>query len=278
MNPAPRDRAPWTREEHLLAFNLYWRLPFGRLHRGTREIIGLAGMLGRTPSSVAMKLGNFASLDPSLQRRGIRGLTGISKGVAEIWREFGDHPEQLAFESEQALAGRLGERIEVVAGLDERNLPPAGMERETLVRARVNQDFFRRRIVSAFDGRCCVTGLAVPELLVASHIVPWSQDAANRLNPRNGLCLNALHDRAFDRGLMWVEEGFVVRFSERLRRGSLPDDPATAWLAGFDGLPLRLPKRITPEPELLREAEGGRLDGMNLGMTGVSCGAGEAAA
>lgn len=80
----------------------------------------------------------------------------------------------------------------------------------------MNQSFFRSRILSAYDYRCCVTGLTVRPLLVASHIIPWSEDAANRLNPRNGLCLNALHDRAFDRGLMWIEPDFTIRFSPYL--------------------------------------------------------------
>jgi putative restriction endonuclease len=121
----------------------------------------------------------------------------------------------------------LGKPIEEVAGIETRDLPVEGIEREAIVRVRVNQSFFRRRIVSAYEFRCCVTGLAVPELLVASHIVPWAQDTANRLNPRNGLCLNALHDRAFDRGLMVVDDTMHVRFSPRLREKS---GEGTDWL------------------------------------------------
>jgi putative restriction endonuclease len=252
VTPATRDGAPWSREEHLLAFNLYWRLPFGRLDKGTREIIELAEVLRRTPSSVAMKLNNFASLDPALQQRGIRGLTSIAKGVAEVWREFQEQPEQLAFESEAILAKQNGRTIEESADIDDRDLPPVGIERDALIRVRVNQSFFRRRIISAYNRRCCVTGLSVPELLVASHIVPWSQDPANRLNPRNGLCLNALHDKAFDRGLMWIEDGYVVRISEKLRVDKFEKDSAMSWLRGFEGATLRLPQKFTPDPELLR--------------------------
>ncbi len=146
----------------------------------------------------------------------------------------------------------MGKPVEEVADIDTKDLPAAGLEREATVRVRVNQSFFRRRIISAYEFRCCVTGLAVRELLVASHIVPWARDAANRLNPRNGLCLNALHDRAFDRGLMWVEDGFVVRFSKRLRRAPKESEATLAWLTGFDGQPLRLPKRFSPDPQLLK--------------------------
>jgi putative restriction endonuclease len=180
-----------------------------------------------------------------------KGNTNWTRGE-HIWQEFTDHPEALAYESERLLAERLGRSIEEVAEIDTKDLPAVGIEREATVRVRVNQSFFRRRIISAYEFRCCITGLAVRELLVASHIVPWAQDAANRLNPRNGLCLNALHDRAFDRGLMWVDDGLVVHFSGRLRGAARESEATLAWLTSFDGQPLRLPKRFSPDPLLLR--------------------------
>ncbi len=56
----------WTRDQQLAVLRLYFRLPFGKLHRGNPEIVALAQALGRTPSSVSMKACNFASLDPSI--------------------------------------------------------------------------------------------------------------------------------------------------------------------------------------------------------------------
>ena len=67
----------WTRDELILAINLYCKLPFGRLHRSNPEVIHLAELIGRTPSSIAYKLVNFASLDPSLQARGIKGASNF---------------------------------------------------------------------------------------------------------------------------------------------------------------------------------------------------------
>ena len=64
---------------------LYCQLPYGRLHARTPEIIALAARLGRTPSSVAMKLVNFASLDPIQQQRGRVGLKGASAGDRAMW-------------------------------------------------------------------------------------------------------------------------------------------------------------------------------------------------
>lgn len=150
------------------------------------------------------------------------------------------------------MAQRLGKSVADYAEVETRDLPKSGIEREAIVRLRVNQSFFRRRVLSAYNDRCCITGLAVPALLTASHIVAWASDAANRLNPRNGLCLNTLHDRAFDRGLLWVDDDFIVRFSKRLRSGSLGEFGDAKWFYEFDGQRLRLPKLFRPDPSLLR--------------------------
>ena len=242
----------WTREEHLLAFNLYCQIPFGRFHNRNPVIQHLAGILGRSVNSVALKLSNFARLDPALQARGIHGMAHGAKGEVEVWDEFRANPEALAFESLRLMADRLGKSVETYADVETRDLPAAGVEREAIVRLRVNQSFFRRRVLSAYDDRCCVTGIAHKELLTASHIVPWAIDPANRLNPRNGLCLNALHDRAFDRGLMWVDDDFTIRFAPRLLSAPAKGDEPLRWMCGFQGKQLQLPEKFTPDLALLR--------------------------
>lgn len=100
-------RREWTRDELMLAMNLYCQLPFGKLHKGNPEIISLAAAIDRTPSSIAMKLCNFASLDPEHRKRGVKGLSSASKGDRAIWKEFHDDWEQLSSESE-ALREKLG--------------------------------------------------------------------------------------------------------------------------------------------------------------------------
>jgi putative restriction endonuclease len=135
-----------------------------------------------------------------------------AKGENEVWAEFEDNPEALAFESERLLAQFTGRKLEQIAEIDERELPKEGLERERMVRVRVNQHFFRATVLAAYGYKCCITEVAVPELLVASHIVPWATDAKQRMNPRNALCLNALHDRAFDRRLMFFDRDLKVRF------------------------------------------------------------------
>jgi putative restriction endonuclease len=89
------------------------------------------------------------SLDPFLQQRGIRGLEHGAKGEEEVWNEFAKNPEALTFESEKLLAEREGKSVEEVAQIETDDLPPPGKEREAIVRVRVNQKFFRRRVLSA---------------------------------------------------------------------------------------------------------------------------------
>ena len=220
----------WTREEHILAFNLYCKIPFGSIGMQNPKIIQLAKILGRKVGAVSYKLANFSRLDRDLQARGIKGMPHGAKGEEEIWHEFENNPEVLAFESERLLAQFTGHKLEEIAGVDERELPKDGLERERLVRVRVNQHFFRAAVLSAYDNKCCVTGLAVPKLLVASHITPWAVDPKQRMNPRNGLCLNALHDRAFDSGLMFIANDWTVQFSGELKSVDAIDNIGLSWL------------------------------------------------
>jgi putative restriction endonuclease len=251
--PAERDGKDWTREEHVIAFKLYNEIPFGTIHMRNPKVIELAALLGRSVGSVSYKLANFARNDPSLRERGIRGMPRGAKGEVEIWNEFSENPERLTYESTRLLAGRLGKSIEETAEIEETELPPPGREREALVRLRVSQGFFRNRVLSAYNFQCCITGLGVEALLVASHIIPWSRDPANRLNPRNGLCLNALHDRAFDRRLMWVEDGLRIRFAPELHERAGGADSTLGWLISFEGACLRLPGTFLPDAEFLRK-------------------------
>lgn len=256
----------WTREEHILAFNLYCQIPFGTIHMRNPRLREFAKLIGRSVGSVSWKLANFARFDPALRARGIRGAEHGASGEAQVWAEFSQDPEALAYESQKLMAERLRTSLVDYAEVEINDLPTSGTEREAMVQLRVKQNFFRRRVLSAYNFRCCVTGLAVPQLLVASHIVPWAEDSAVRLNPKNGLCLNALHDRAFDRGLMWIEDDFTIRISPSFLNASMGELVDAKWIASFDRAPLRLPEKFAPDLELIRRhsaksrARGGILD------------------
>ena len=81
-------RRNWTREELIVAFNLYCKIPFGRIHIRNPLIIELAKAIGRTPSALSWKLANFARLDPALRKRNIAGAGHGARAEVEIWKEF----------------------------------------------------------------------------------------------------------------------------------------------------------------------------------------------
>ena len=114
---------------------------------------------------------------------------------------------------------------------------------------RVKQDFFRRAVLGSYRGRCCISGLSETQLRIASHIVPWSEDKANRLNPRNGLCLSALHDKAFDRGLITLSDDFAVIVSSVLMARN--DAFSEQFFEPINGLIIELPERFLPDREFI---------------------------
>ncbi|MGQ1911533.1 hypothetical protein ACT3CE_17335 [Marinifilum sp. RC60d5] len=90
----------WTREQLILAFNLYCKIPFGKISKTNPQIIQLAELIGRTPSAVGLKLSNLASFDPSLQARGIKGMKHAGKGDRLIFEVFKKDREVFVFKAE----------------------------------------------------------------------------------------------------------------------------------------------------------------------------------
>ncbi len=255
---------PWSRDELIIAMNLYCKLPFGQLHSKTPIIIKVAQRLGRTPSSLAMKLVNFASLDPVQQARGIQGLRGASKADRAIWEEFFKNLEELGVESEERFQEllenaipeeyqlpRQGKSKKLIAIKTPRSQPNRSTEVEVTVKARVGQKFFRQTILSAYGFRCCITGNPIPELLVASHILPWSEYPEHRLNPHNGLCLARTQDAAFDGGLITFDENYRLVISPYLEY-FLPDETLERNFVAYRGQPMRLPEKFYPNSDFLR--------------------------
>ncbi len=241
----------WTREELILAVNLYCKLPFGRLHYRNPLIAELANLIGRTPSSVALKLVNFASLDPSLKERGIKGAQNASKLDKEIWNEFYENWSDLSFESEKQLAIKSNSSIEKMNSIDENELPQDGKTREQLVKVRVNQSFFRKAILAAYNNTCCITGIQRPELLIAGHIKPWALDEKNRLNPRNGIAINALHDKAYESGLISISPDYKIKISSELKKLN-NQNGIFDYFVKYEDKEIILPDRFLPDKEFLQ--------------------------
>jgi len=244
----------WTREELLVVLNLYEKLQFGQFHSRQPVIIEVAARMGRTPGSVAMKLSNLASLDPRLRARKIVGLEGASNLDKEIWEEFQANRELLVPASEEAMRKLFNataqDEVEITGNvgvaIQPAPSPPEGPTSSTTqVNIRRGQQYFRQVVLNAFGGRCGVTGIAVRELLVASHILPWAKYPKLRLDPQNGISLSRLHDGAFDRGLILFDENYRLRLSERLRR-HLPQIALEANFSLYEGKLLDLAPDVPP--------------------------------
>lgn len=238
----------WAEHELLVAFRLYCHTPFGKLHQRNPEIVELASRIGRTPSALAMKACNFASLDPVQRRRNIAGLGNVSNADRALWEAFLRDPDVVAANAEAAHANLAG--MESFAATDEPETPDGPSETERLVRVRRLQGFFRQTVLTSYEGRCAITDIAVPELLIASHIIPWSIRSDRRADPRNGISLNAFHDRAFDRGLITFDESWRLVISNKLKLGDMAEFQRESLL-NMEGRQLRLPIRFSPDPDAM---------------------------
>ncbi len=242
----------WTKEQVKLAFHLYCQIPFGRIHSRNPEIVDLGKVIGRTADAVAMKMSNIASLDPAITSTGRSGLGNASALDRAVWDEFHSDWERLALECQL-----LRQQFDSSYVAD---LPPegdgdlsndfTGETRQVFTAQRIKQHFFRRAVLSSYRSRCCMSGLADPRLLIASHIVPWSSDRANRLNPRNGLCLSAIHDRAFDKGLISLSDEGRVMLSEELRKRD--EDFVRTIFLPIENQTIEMPERFRPDIKFLR--------------------------
>jgi putative restriction endonuclease len=251
---------PWTYDELMIAMNLYCKLPFGHLRHGNPLVIEVARKMGRTPSSLSMKLCNLASLDPYHQARGIKGLRSSSRADREVWNEFTSDWERYGVESEerlQALLGKTTEEKPIVSKVKRTDIkqssikmpikePTGPTETVMATKARLGQRFFRESVLSSYNCRCCITGNPIPELLVASHILPWGNYPEHRLNPQNGLCLAQTQDAAFDRGLITFDEEYRLVLGPYLR-GFLPNEALERNFIAYVGKQIQMPDKFLPE-------------------------------
>lgn len=213
-----QPRKLWTRDELLVTFNLYLKLPFGQLHKNRPEVQELSQLIGRSVNSIALRLVNFAACDPILKQRGIKGMIGGHKQCKPIWDEFFNDKESLLYESEYILEKLKNSYSNAKKHVDNEDDPiQLGLDIQTLVKKRVNQFLFRKMVLSNYNYTCAISGLDIPDLLVASHIIPWSVNQKERLNPKNGICLSSLYDKAFDSGLIGIDNNLKIILSSKLK-------------------------------------------------------------
>ena len=242
----------WTREQLLLAFHFYCQTPFGKLHSKNKSVIDLAARIGRTPSALAMKCVNFASLDPTIRDSGRRGLGNTSAMDKHIWVEFHADWEGLVEECSTLLSqlqGSANQEVDNALEEDTASADFTGEVRTSLVKQRVKQSFFRKSVLSSYGHTCCISGVSDHRFLVASHIVAWKDDATIRLHPGNGLCLSALHDKAFDKHLFSLTDDYRIVLSKQLRRTK--DHLLKEVFLPTEDMQITLPEKFVPEQSFI---------------------------
>jgi len=225
----------WSKEDLMLAYNLYCKIPIECIDKNNIEIIKFAELLNKTPKEIAKRFKNFSKLDATIQT-----IENIGKEDITAWQFFNSNWEKSVNESERKIVD-LENKI--------KNFPK-GKERETIVLTRVNQTFFRIAVLTSYQNKCCITKLPFIELLNASHIIPWALDEINRLNPRNGLCLNALHDRAFDRGFITIMPDYTIKISGCINE-FLDNKSVKDYFLNYQNKKIFLPNRFLPEKAFL---------------------------
>jgi len=242
----------WTKEELIVALNLYFKLGFTNVKFTNQKVIALANIIGRTPSAIAFKLVNFARLDPELQKRGVKGMSHGSQAEEPVWNEFYGKVEKLVEVSEPLLAKFKKVPLEISANIDVYDLPREGKEREAIVKLRVNQSFFREMILSLYKNTCCITGINNPQLLVAGHISEWAKDKENRLKAGNGLCLNLLHDKAYEKGLISITPDYEIKVSSVLKKQK-KNKVIQDYFLQHENKQITVPNKYKPIKELLEK-------------------------
>ena len=230
-----------------MAFTLYQRLDASEISTSNKEVKRLAAITGRSENSVKLKLWNLSSFDPYRVAQGKRGMGHASKKDRAIWDRYLQEGDALVARGIELLNRNYHERqlLGPNASFLDIELPEGG---NVLVLAtqRVHQNFFRKSLLENYRHRCCVTGIDNDTLLIASHIKPWadSDPFEERTSPANGLLLNALHDKAFDKGLMTIDQDYHIHVSHKVKdHGALHD-----WLWAYDGRRIALPENARWRP------------------------------
>lgn len=240
---------PWIEQELLIAMNLYCSLPFGQFNSANTRIREVAAQLKRTPGSVAMKLCNLASLDKYHQGRGVVGLRGASRLDREMWERFQADWSGMAEKSEEAFETLMARARPKTATM-EFAMPGGPSEIPRTVKVRRLQTFFRNAVLANYEYQCAISGVAVPELLIASHIIPWSEDESRRADPTNGLCLNVLYDKAFDCHLITFDDEYRLVVCHALKKKDIPEFQRVNFVV-IEGSRLRMPHRFSPDAKAM---------------------------
>lgn len=238
-------RNNWNREQTIVALYAYCIVPFNKATNSNPDIIRIAPLIGRSIVALKMKIGNFGSLDPNLANRGISGLGNCSNLDEEIWNEYYGHWDVLIQDAMKILSSASGSSLyELVL--------PQGEDIVCETRVRLNQNFFRTMILSAYDDECCISGVNKRELVQACHILSWASHEDLRTNPTNGLCLNPFFHSAYDNNLVSVDADYNIHVSDSII-SSTKDTRFRKYLESLRGRQITMPTKFLPNREYLAQ-------------------------
>ncbi|WP_312076733.1 HNH endonuclease [Chryseobacterium sp.] len=249
--------AKWTRDEFLLVMNLYTKLRYGQFNYRNAEVINLAKLIGKTPGAVAFKLVHLSRQDPKHKDR-VKGLSNPGKNAIEMYNEFTNNWDEMLYQSEVLLAKYQNKNVEDIS-LNQNEIQEIkndildgkeGKYIERNVKARVNQSLFRKVVINNYSNSCTICNLNIQNLLVASHILKWSENEEHRLNPTNGLCLCNIHDRAFELGYIGIDTKYSILVSKELKQ--VKEQETFASLFGrHENKSIILPDKFYPNIDFL---------------------------
>ncbi|WP_283787020.1 HNH endonuclease [Bermanella sp. WJH001] len=118
------------------------------------------------------------------------------------------------------------------------------------VKTRLNQNLFRRMLMDIYHESCCITGLNIPQVNRASHIVSWADDPSKRLDPTNGLYLSATYDAAFDKHLISLDGDYRIIVSKEIKE-HYTSKSVNEYFLKIEGDRIKLPYKYSPDKSYL---------------------------
>lgn len=147
--------------------------------------------------------------------------------------------------------GELNARVAFgVQNQDSISAPDSAIERRyglRLVKQRLHQASFREAVITAYDGRCALSGLPEQRLLDAAHIVSDKDEGFGQPVVRNGLPLSKIHHAAFDAHLIGIDPDYRIHVSDRLLDQN--DGPLLEALKQLSGADFHMPNRTKDRPD-----------------------------
>lgn len=241
----------WNYWEVLVAFYLYWQIPYSQINNKNPLIKEYADLLNRSYGSLKAKLWNLGSHDPEIIEAGQSSLKNTGSIEKKIWASYFEKPEYTLWQAKKVIDHlKISQNCNSIEYENIFSEIPVGEEKLSYEFRRVNQDYFRKTVLIAYGFKCAITKLNIYSILEACHIIPWSQDKQNRLDPRNGICLNPLHHKAFDQGLITFDDQYRLILSSQLK-DYLEQQIVQELFVRFENTPLDIPKKFRPTKEIL---------------------------